>query len=58
MADKPTVAWTEKHLEELERVYPELVDETDTNKLLLNCGKRSVVEYVRNQVRKKRYLHE
>ena len=54
----PTVAWTERHLEELDRVFPELLDNSNTNDLILNTGKRTVVDYVRQQVMKNRVLHD
>lgn len=39
--------WTQKHLEELERIFPEEVGCTDVNKLLVNSGVRQVVHQVR-----------
>lgn len=58
MAQVPTVAWTERHLEELEKMFPELVDTIDSNKLLVNNGKRTVVAYVRQQVKNRRTLYD
>ncbi len=45
------VKWTQAHLDDLENNFPELLDEHEPNKLLLNSGKRSVVDYVRNRLR-------
>lgn len=42
--------WTQAHVDELERTFPELTDETSTDKLLLNCGKRTVVLYVQGKL--------
>ena len=38
-------------LEELESVFPECIDETDVNTLLVNSGKRAVIHYMRNRIR-------
>lgn len=44
------VKWTKAHLEELEKNFPELLDTSNTNELVLNTGKRTVVQYVRNRL--------
>lgn len=44
------VKWTKAHLEELEKNFPELLDISNTNELVLNTGKRTVVQYVRNRL--------
>jgi hypothetical protein len=45
------VKWTQAHLDDLENNFPELLDEHEPNKLILNSGKRVVVSYVRNRLR-------
>ena len=45
------VKWTQAHLDDLENNFPELLDEHEPNKLILNSGKRSVVNYVSNRLR-------
>lgn len=41
------VKWTAQHLEELEKVFPEITDTVCTNTLIQNAGKRKVVNYVK-----------
>lgn len=41
--------WSKQHLDELERIFPEIVGEKDTTELLLNSGKRVVVNHVRQR---------
>lgn len=38
-------------LEELEKAFPEVVNTQDTNELLVNAGKRTVVHYVRSLIK-------
>lgn len=38
-------------LEELEEVFPEVVNEIDSSTLLVNSGKRAVVHYIRNRIK-------
>ena len=45
------VKWTQAHLDELENNFPELLDEHEPNKLILNSGKRTVVNYVSNRIK-------
>lgn len=45
------VKWTQAHLDDLENNFPELLDEPEPNKLILNSGKRYVVNYVRNRIK-------
>lgn len=45
------VKWTQAHLDELENNFPELLDEHEPNKLILNSGKRTVVSYVSNRIK-------
>ena len=45
------VKWTQGHLDELNKVFPEVIDNAEPNELLLNSGKRTVVNYVRQQLR-------
>jgi len=45
------VKWTQGHLDELNKVFPEVFDNAEPNELLLNSGKRTVVNYVRQQLR-------
>lgn len=54
----PTVAWTDKHLEELDRIFPEVLNTSNINDILVNIGKRQVVDYIRQQVKQKRNIHE
>lgn len=42
------IKWSREHLKVLERAFPELVSETNTNTLLVNSGKRAVVHYVKS----------
>lgn len=51
MNQKPNVGFTSQHIEYLEKHFPELVDETDVNRLLVNSGKRSVIKFIGNLVR-------
>lgn len=44
------VKWTKGHLQELEKAFPELLDTSDVNKLILSTGKRTVVDYVKVQL--------
>ena len=44
------VKWTQAHLVELEKNFPELLDSSNTNELILSTGKRTVVDYVRNRI--------
>lgn len=44
--NKPTVGFTKEHLKYLQKVFPEVVDTTDTNELLVNAGKRTVVKHI------------
>lgn len=48
--NKPQVGFTVEHLKYLERMFPELVNTTDTNELLVNSGKRSVVKHIEHLV--------
>jgi hypothetical protein len=47
---EPKVGFTRQHLEYLDKQFPELTDETDVNKLLVNSGKRAVVKYIEQLV--------
>lgn len=38
-------------LEELEEVFPEVVNEVDSSTLLVNSGKRAVIHYIRNRIK-------
>ena len=44
--NKPTVGFTKEHLNYLQKVFPELLNTTDTNELLVNSGKRAVVKHI------------
>lgn len=44
------VKWSQAHLQELEKNFPELLDTSNTNELILNTGKRTVVNYVKNKI--------
>lgn len=39
-------------LEELEAVFPEQVGTTDTAELLVNSGKRMVIHYLRDRIKR------
>jgi hypothetical protein len=46
-------------LEELEAVFPEQVGTTDTAELLVNSGKRMVIHYLRDRIkRQETRVHE
>lgn len=46
-------------LEELEAVFPEQVGTTDTTELLVNSGKRMVIHYLRDRIkRQETRVHE
>ncbi len=47
MSNQPTVRWTQQHLEQLQKAFPELLYESDVNKLLVGSGARAVVHYVK-----------
>lgn len=44
---KPTIGFTKEHLNYLEKIYPEITNETDVNTLLINSGKRAVIQHIR-----------
>lgn len=46
----PVVGWTQAHVDHLNQMFPEIVDEADTNKLLINSGKRAVVRQIQQIV--------
>lgn len=46
----PSIGFTRQHLEFLEKHFPEAIDETDVNKLLVNSGKRAVVKFIEQLV--------
>lgn len=57
--DIPTIGWTEKHLEDLERMFPEPSYDGDTNKLLVRTGQREVIQYIRNMIKRgERRVHD
>ena len=41
--------WSKQHLDELEKLFPESLGEKDVNELLMNSGKRVVVNHVRQR---------
>lgn len=50
MINTTKVRWTQAHLDELENNFPEYVDVNNTNELLSNVGKRTVVLYVKHRL--------
>lgn len=50
MINTTKVRWTQAHLDELESNFPEYVDVNNTNELLSNVGKRTVVLYVKHRL--------
>lgn len=56
---KPTVGWTDRHIEDLEKVFPELVGNQNVNELLVSAGRREVIQYIRNMVlNNRKVLHD
>lgn len=51
MEDIKRPIWTPMHVEELEREFPEITNESDMNKILINIGKRTVVKFYRDKVK-------
>jgi hypothetical protein len=49
MSTNQSNIWSKQHLDELERLFPEAINERDTTELLLNSGKRAVVNHVRQK---------
>ena len=47
MSNQPPVRWTQQHIDQLERAFPELLNESDATKLLVSSGARAVVHYVK-----------
>ena len=47
MSNQPPVRWTQQHIDQLERAFPELLNESDATKLLVSSGSRAVVHYVK-----------
>lgn len=55
----PTIGWTERHVEDLEKVFPELVGNHDVNALLVSAGRREVIQYIKNMIlSNKRVVHD
>lgn len=50
MGKEKTCIWTPAHLEEIDRVFPEMLTYESTNDLLVNLGKRMVVQYIKDKV--------
>lgn len=51
MEDIKRPIWTPMHIEDLEREFPEITNESDINKILINLGKRAVVKFYRDKVK-------
>lgn len=51
----PISIWRKEHLAVLESIFPEVTDSTDVNTVLVNQGKRRVVHFVREQLRKQEH---
>jgi hypothetical protein len=47
MSNTQPVRWTQQHIDQLERAFPELLSESDATKLLVSSGSRAVVHYVK-----------
>lgn len=59
MQNKPTVGWTQAHLDDLERMFPEIPYSGDVNELLVQSGKREVISVIANIVRSnKKPVHD
>lgn len=50
MKKEVSCIWTPAHLEEINRVFPEVLTYKDTNELIENIGKRKVVQYIKDKV--------
>ncbi len=56
MSTVPVPIWRPEHIEHLEKMFPELIDETDVNKLLVNQGARKVIFYMKAMMKNKGYV--
>jgi hypothetical protein len=46
-----SVKWTQAHLDDLDNQFPEMVGDDSPNTLLVNSGKRCVVQYVKLKIK-------